>query len=177
MIDGVAPRPVDIAAHRVADQSAVAATARRIRRWSASERVEGFVRRPVGDELDADEEAAATNVADRRRATASTAPSASRNDCCNAGPSRCTRVDQTVALDDALHCCAGGAGERVPGERVPGHRATRDRVQHFGDSAVVQRGAQRHIAPAEALGDRHDVGHHAVVFQGRATCRIDRRRT
>ena len=28
-------------------------------------RVEGFVRRPVGDELDADEEAAATNVADR----------------------------------------------------------------------------------------------------------------
>jgi hypothetical protein len=36
----------------------------------------------------------------------------------------------------------------------------------FGDSAVVQRRAQRHVTPTKALGDGHDVGHHAVVLQG-----------
>src|ERR1043165_8855066 len=103
--------------------------------------IERFVRGPAGDELDADEETAAPNVAHRV---------ADGIDCAQRLAQRLPQrgsvtvdtFDQTVAFDDALHGCTRGARERVPRERVSRHRPTRDAVEHVGDATVVQGGTQ-----------------------------------
>ena len=120
---------------------------------------ERHLRHRVGDQLEADEEPAAADVADTF--DIGEAFLDHRHQARPVGPHP---LDQPITLDDALDGETGSTGERVSGERVPGLR-TSDRGQHGRDLVVVQRRAERHIPAAESLGDGHHVRRDPVVFE------------
>ena len=77
-----------------------------------------------------------------------------------------TRVEQAVALDHLLHRQRRGAGHRVAEVGVAvleEAAASRDRVD---DARLRQHRADRLVAAAQALGDGHQVGHHAFLLAG-----------
>ena len=121
------------------------------------------LRRRVGDELESNEESATADVTDLLDIGEAFLDRLHEPRTVGAHP-----LDEAVALDDALDGETGRAGERVAGERVSRLRAA-DRVEHGRDSVVIERRAERHVAAAEALRDRHHVGDDTVVLE-RSPC-------
>src|SRR5215831_14913660 len=157
--NGIALDAIDVAARGVADEAILEGALADGLRQRALGRKWG-TRRAVGHELDADQEAAAANIAHgvvaRERRTQRALEFRARG----AYP-----LEEPVPLDDGLHRDSRGARRGVSAEGVAGERPAVGGLEHRGDRARIDGGAEGHIAPREALRHRHDVGHHAILLE------------
>src|SRR6516225_1249340 len=150
--DGVALDAIDVAARGVADEAVFegALPNRLSERALGGER---SARRPLLHELDADEETPAAYIADSLVARECRAQRALEFRARGAHP-----LEQPVALDDGLHGDSRGARRGVSAEGVTGERAAIGGLEHICDRVREDGGAERQIAPGEALRDCRDVG-------------------
>ncbi len=73
-------------------------------------------------------------------------------------------LQQPVALDHQLHRKRGGGRDRMADVGVAVLKQAAALAQGIDDAALGQHRADRLVAATEALGDRHQVGRHALLL-------------
>ncbi len=124
-------------------------------------RIERRLARAVGHELDAPEEAAAADVAHMRVAA----------ECLGQHGAECHAVvahlgNEAVAPDHLLHRERRRAGHRMAEVGVAVLEEAAALRHGIDDLSLRQHRANRLVATAKALGNGHEVGHHALLLAG-----------
>src|SRR5687767_5600835 len=156
--DVVAALTVDRPAHRIHEQTARHRLALDLR-VQFRFRVERRLARAIRDQLHTPEQAASADVADMRMLIKALAQHCAKR-CATLAHLR----QQTFALDHMLDGERGRTGDRVSEVGVTVLEESAAGGHRIDDALLCKRGADRLVASAETLGDRHQVRDDAFLF-------------